>query len=1258
MVDCKSTIFTKCFDLLSLPSSTSNPALSSTLGNVLALVSFFSKDFYRSFMLASENILRSERHPLQSDPNQDLISLHILITSKVMEGVDVLIDFLDLIIRTNVFPEISNDRLITCLAQDSSKISILSKYLCLTKSYHPLHNYIGLFALQLQEVHGILLSNNICENQKLSHLLTISANDSPSTSNAKNLLAESFLTELLGLLKNNFNDETILIMCGSRLLKAAELFKKVSLSKCNGDLDSVSSFFSSCQFIAIALHEPSSLTVECKISNFVELLNFSKNNSFLLGSRQLSSLVDDLEECCHLFDKLQGGTEFSKSKYFEIFHQLSFQFCSEFCKLLDIPSVSDICSCPITELFSRAIKNRRQVYKLLLEFPFILPLLKSLSSKFFKKFNYSTCTRLDSISLVLTFLFFPENERLLTECFENFKKSTLCCGSTIRNFSRIVEELDIYFSAIPDDHEKVKLFLTTQSRHLSRQVKRRDSNFQIFSVYALYILVLSLFIYIGPSLAQIVDLWNIHFVVFVFGAFVLENMFLLIQIISVHWPLAPSNAPAYQKKFLQERVHHLANVSLLIPCHRSASSISVTLRHALQVFPAKNIFVCDNGNSVQPLDDTRRVVAEIDGDVNYVWVPEGSKTVAIYQVAQNQVTTDFIVTVDDDVLLPSDFDLDTSQFDHETKAIAIAISASNTQTQTGSFLRVAEFQSIEYISAGFAKLFQSMCGSSLFCHGAIAAWEKKTFLEVLRRHNCVFRGEDLQSGLILHEMRKNYRISCSAESVVLTTVPNHWFCKQLLQCQCSEASLLKQRVNSWDAGSHRLIWRMLAQLLFIWSRNSLILKPFLLYEFYTVLLDYAKVFFLWYIIWFDPVPILLGLGLSYLFYTALIIVFNYYTLRHRSDLQFRLSTILLFPFYRFILQFFRIWGMLYNLLIYTPFHRNSELISHRNDLPVDYIPSSSSVFCPSAIQSAVLLGDDYLEAETVEDVVDRKKKQLGKAVELSDVETIRVILSGSNLNFDMFPNPSFSFDFLQGNEQSSAFYIGLVVCSLIFRLNSKIVKVVKFLAHEDFINHSPIAFVSSKLFQLLKILNPIQCASTDILPVLPINHVSDSDLLILGGKPLFLSTMSLPFTLLIVPLQLGSSLEECNGFGLIFINQMAKTIVVSCCKPSLAMTLKILGQKFKHLSKFKIVDLMDQDVSIETIATESQSFSLKTINLQDLTHLNHVKLERGSDLLCFLLRCRLYSISSTEKYLIPSSVFKEDCFIGLTGIATESFCVL
>ena len=55
-------------------------------------------------------------------------------------------------------------------------------------------------------------------------------------------------------------------------------------------------------------------------------------------------------------------------------------------------------------------------------------------------------------------------------------------------------------------------------------------------------------------------------------------------------------------------------------------------------------------------------------------------------------------------------------------------------------------------------------------------WEKEMMLAVLRKHNTLFDGEDLQMGVILHSFNAGYAIKTVAHVSVETAVPAHFWC--------------------------------------------------------------------------------------------------------------------------------------------------------------------------------------------------------------------------------------------------------------------------------------------------------------------------------------------------------------------------------------------------------------------------------------------------------------------------------------------------
>ena len=141
------------------------------------------------------------------------------------------------------------------------------------------------------------------------------------------------------------------------------------------------------------------------------------------------------------------------------------------------------------------------------------------------------------------------------------------------------------------------------------------------------------------------------------------------------------------------------DVCLLIACHESCyteeseRAFKATLRSALILFPPQAIFVCDNGNALAPKDETDLVTLTVCREfydkarVNYVYIPEGNKSHAIYWVTEHWIPAlvkaghipdfTFAVIIDDDVPLPRNLHLPTTKLrsQKEVKAVAFTIRA-------------------------------------------------------------------------------------------------------------------------------------------------------------------------------------------------------------------------------------------------------------------------------------------------------------------------------------------------------------------------------------------------------------------------------------------------------------------------------------------------------------------------------------------------------------------------------------------------------
>eukprot|EP00742_Colponemidia_sp_Colp-10_P003038 GILJ01003241.1.p1 GENE.GILJ01003241.1~~GILJ01003241.1.p1 ORF type:complete len:1499 (-),score=190.19 GILJ01003241.1:109-4518(-) len=488
------------------------------------------------------------------------------------------------------------------------------------------------------------------------------------------------------------------------------------------------------------------------------------------------------------------------------------------------------------------------------------------------------------------------------------------------------------------------------------------------------------------------------------------------------------------------------SVAVLISCHLSADVIQQTLEKALHIFSPSQIFVCDNGRCTNPLDlwecvhedcscgieGTRYFSSEVQVEnhfeqhpthlvrgyaqgktawlceqvsinynqsqypfrvplpgasqerINYVWIPEGSKVVALWYVAYHYTgwgsKFKYIFQMDDDVLFPSTFILPFSSFEGpqtcNTVAVALPLHAVNMKQENPAETRpFVAWQELEYRSAGYMKYVQSFFGSAFFCHGAASFWRRPAFCAVMKEHNTMHAGDDVQMGLVLHGLRnrlkiidtdpdKPYRIDTCWHSSIGTQVPICWMhnsdWKLLLHrlllglsiglidswlvrlfahwktkpCPCGEPSLLFQRALGWDTTEHRFVKHYTE--LFVRSlrprnrRVNWLIAAICVSQLYIALTDVTRLWLLPISFIFNWEMVLIGLGVSWGVGVITMFAFNYVILKQRGHQPPPYRDILLFPIYKFVcVVFFRSVATLYNLFWYLPFNQNKEIIRKR-----------------------------------------------------------------------------------------------------------------------------------------------------------------------------------------------------------------------------------------------------------------------------------------------------------------------------------------
>ena len=465
---------------------------------------------------------------------------------------------------------------------------------------------------------------------------------------------------------------------------------------------------------------------------------------------------------------------------------------------------------------------------------------------------------------------------------------------------------------------------------------------------------------------------------------VLETTLFMLAAISVQWPkpalIRKSDLKHRPKEFFKnhtgpvslledEQAGLINDCCLLIACHESCltpertETFSATLRAAMEVFPPRSIFVCDNGNSRHPVDRTLQVCKDVsrekspDGSesIQYLYIPEGNKTHAMYWSTEYWIPElvrrgeikdyTYAMIIDDDVPVPPDLHVPNNMLNRNTKvkAIAYVIQAA---TEDGSVNQLVQLQDLEYKMAGLVKQFQLKMGTTACCHGAIALWRRDVLgRRILWDHDTVFHGEDLYMGLLLHRMGQGYKIGVSAGAVVPTFAPE----KLLI--------LFRQRVKSWDLCAQRKFLSYLKELFFNWTRTTLVLKPFFFYEATSIVVDWTRPIMVAVLAHTNPVALLACFIFFYLILWLELVLFNYVILRRRADLRVPLRACLLFPFYKTMLQVFRTCALLENAMRYTTWTRKNVPIGTRErarcdlpPVPPHAHPPWADVWVPSTVE--------------------------------------------------------------------------------------------------------------------------------------------------------------------------------------------------------------------------------------------------------------------------------------------------------------------
>lgn len=355
--------------------------------------------------------------------------------------------------------------------------------------------------------------------------------------------------------------------------------------------------------------------------------------------------------------------------------------------------------------------------------------------------------------------------------------------------------------------------------------------------------------------------------------------------------------------------------ALVLPCHNSdRDALKRVLESAYPHFRPRDIFIVDNGRSRRPADPTfRDWVKEQHPEIVYIWSPIGSKNAAQLVGSLAAKDYDYILTVDDDVCIPANFEAPEDLITDEVKAVAFPLMATNPEGKTSLFL--VSWQDCEYRMAGITKMAEDRVCGVTFPHGAGWFVEREAYITMLSHyHPMDFIAEDVNSGLSFMKMGKH--IAMDGRIVLKTEVPTTILGPGL--------NWWKQRYKSWEMGRHGLSLKFMIRILFSLNgqrtiQGILFQKFLFVYNILSNVIDFVRV----------PIFVTMGTnamfwlqaGLLSLFSIIPILVYSYIKCRRRPDMRCRFWGSLTFPIYKQLYSLVSIFGAVRCVLYYIGGHR-------------------------------------------------------------------------------------------------------------------------------------------------------------------------------------------------------------------------------------------------------------------------------------------------------------------------------------------------
>lgn len=423
------------------------------------------------------------------------------------------------------------------------------------------------------------------------------------------------------------------------------------------------------------------------------------------------------------------------------------------------------------------------------------------------------------------------------------------------------------------------------------------------------------------------------------------------------------------------------STALMIPCHNAdVEVLKAVLFAALVHFEPWQIIIIDNGNSPQPPTDMEQQIRSqpMFARVNYVWSPIGNKNVAQFVgcKAAGALNLDYVLTIDDDVIIPANFAAPMHIISETTTAVCYPITAVDHKGDRPLFVG---WQDIEYKLSALAKMAEAkMCGV-LFPHGAASFWKRDTMIRVLYRHDLVYFADDVKMGLELQALGEFMGIDAS---ISFETVAPETF---LGPKTAGTPNYYNQRVRSWEMARHTLYYQFAKRFLF--SLNGARTPVAIGWQKFTQFYNSTTNFIDWIRL---PMFILLGgsgefwlKSFAFILFLPILplIPYRFIKTRNRPDLHPHLIDMLTYGIYKLLYSVVCIFGGLRSMLVFFPNHGHKPTLTEMekmNDgkcvwMREDFMQESGGQGDLRDEVQQILL-DDELEAE-MEDEEEEEAQQ-------------------------------------------------------------------------------------------------------------------------------------------------------------------------------------------------------------------------------------------------------------------------------------------